>query len=443
MSERIAITGAGIISAIGAGKEETVRSLLAGRSGIGPLRHLQTIHDFPCGEVAMSNDDLRSLLGIPSDKTIARTTLLGIFAVREALRQASSETQALNQAKGNKTKRGQSDSVILNSFQDLSSQEKMLKQVQHDRQSDVSMHENSQKLALVSGTTVAGMDVTEEHFLEALRTDGHDDLLRTHTCGSSTRDIADYFGIFDSLTTTSTACSSAANSIILAARLIRSGRADVVVAGGSECLSKYHLNGFNSLMILDPEPCRPFDAGRAGLNLGEGAGFVVMESEAHATERGAKIIGYLDGYGNSCDAYHQTASSPEGNGAFRAMTQAIEMAGLKPENIDYINAHGTGTVNNDESESHALHRVFGDRVPPVSSTKSFTGHTTSASGGIEAVICLLAMQDGFIPANLRFSKPFEGGIMPVAKGRKATLSHVLCNSFAFGGNDTSLLLSRI
>jgi 3-oxoacyl-(acyl-carrier-protein) synthase len=401
MSERIAITGAGIISAIGAGKEETTRSLLAGRSGIGPLRHLQTIHDFPCGEVDMSNDELRTLLGIPADKIIARTTLLGIYAVREALRQASSVTKS--------------------SIQDHS----------------------GTKLSLVSGTTVAGMDVTEEHFLEALRTGEYDDLLRTHTCGSSTRDIADYFGIFDSLTTTSTACSSAANSMILAARLIRSGRADVVVAGGSECLSKYHLNGFNSLMILDQEPCRPFDAERAGLNLGEGAGFVVMESEKHAADRGAQIIGYLDGYGNSCDAYHQTASSPEGDGAFKAMRQAIEMAGLKPENIDYINAHGTGTVNNDESESHALHRVFGDDVPPVSSTKSFTGHATSASGGIEAVICLIAMQNGFIPANLRFSKPFEGGIMPVSKGRKATLNHVLCNSFAFGGNDTSLLFSRI
>jgi 3-oxoacyl-[acyl-carrier-protein] synthase II len=401
MSERIAITGAGIISAIGAGKEETMRFLLDGRSGIGPLRHLQTIHDFPCGEVAMSNDELRTLLGIPADKIIARTTLLGIYAVREALRQASSVTKS--------------------SIQDHS----------------------GTKLSLVSGTTVAGMDVTEEHFLEALRTGEYDDLLRTHTCGSSTRDIADYFGIFDSLTTTSTACSSAANSMILAARLIRSGRADVVVAGGSECLSKYHLNGFNSLMILDQEPCRPFDAERAGLNLGEGAGFVVMESEKHAADRGAQIIGYLDGYGNSCDAYHQTASSPEGDGAFKAMRQAIEMAGLKPEDINYINAHGTGTVNNDESESHALHRVFGDDVPPVSSTKSFTGHATSASGGIEAVICLIAMQNGFIPANLRFSKPFEGGIMPVSKGRKATLNHVLCNSFAFGGNDTSLLFSRI
>lgn len=404
MGDRIAITGAGIISAIGAGKEETLRSLLACRSGIGPLRHLRTSHDLPCGEVSMSDDELKSTLRIPSDKQIARTSLLGIYAIREALSQASSKEQ---------------------------------------------------KIALVSGTTVGGMDITEEHFLEVSGTNGYGDLTRTHTCGSSTSDIASYFGIFYSLTTTSTACSSAANSLILAARLIRSGRADVVVAGGAECLTKYHLNGFNSLMILDSEPCRPFDASRAGLNLGEGAGFLVLESQAHAQARGAEPLAFLDGYGNACDAFHQTASSPDGDGAYKAMNEAIAMAGLEPRDIDYVNAHGTGTVNNDESESRALKRTFGEGMPPVSSTKSFTGHTTSASGGIESVICLLAMLNGFIPVNLGWKTPFEGGIIPyvdtptnqgsgcASSARKAQLEHVLCNSFAFGGNDTSLLFSKI
>jgi 3-oxoacyl-[acyl-carrier-protein] synthase II len=404
MGDRIAITGAGIISAIGAGKEETLRSLLACRSGIGPLHHLRTSHVLPCGEVSMSDDELKSILGIPSDKQIARTSLLGIYAVREALSQASSKEQ---------------------------------------------------KIALVSGTTVGDMDVTERIFLNVLRGDEFNEYLKLHTCGSSTRDIADYFGIFDSLTTTSTACSSAANSLILAARLIRSGRADVVVAGGAECLTKYHLNGFNSLMILDSEPCRPFDASRAGLNLGEGAGFLVLESQAHAQARGAEPLAFLDGYGNACDAFHQTASSPDGDGAYKAMNEAIAMAGLEPRDIDYVNAHGTGTVNNDESESRALKRTFGEGMPPVSSTKSFTGHTTSASGGIESVICLLAMLNGFIPVNLGWKTPFEGGIIPyvdtptnpdsgcASSARKVRLEHVLCNSFAFGGNDTSLLFSRI
>lgn len=390
-----------------------MRSLLARRSGIRPLRHLRTTHDLPCGEVSASNDELKSILGIPADKHIARTSLLGIYAVKEALGQAFSATR--NPAR--------SDCAVL-----------------------------------ISGTTVGGMDITEERFTEALETDEYGDLMRTHTCGSSTRHIAGYFGIFDSFTTTSTACSSAANSIMLAARLIRSGRADVVVAGGAECLTKYHLNGFNSLMILDSEPCRPFDAGRAGLNLGEGAGFLVLESQTHALSRGVTPLAFLDGYGNSCDAYHQTASSPDGDGACKAMNEAIAMAGLGSRDIDYVNAHGTGTVNNDESESHALRRVFGTHIPPVSSTKSFTGHTTSASGGIESVICILAMLNGFIPENLGWKTSFDGGIIPYAnisaKSHSARaadfssdyekrLNHVLCNSFAFGGNDTSLLFSRI
>lgn len=348
----------------------------------------------------MSDEQLCSALAIPSGSTLARTSLLGIYAVREAMRQAFPES-----------------------------------------------YPEEEKITLVSGTTVGGIDVTERIFLNALGSDEFNEYLKLHTCGNSTRDIADYFGIFDSLTTTSTACSSAANSMILAARLIRSGRADVVVAGGSECLTKYHLNGFNSLMILDSEPCRPFDASRAGLNLGEGAGFLVLESQEHAQSRDAKPMAFLDGYGNACDAFHQTASSPEGDGAYTAMNDAISMAGLEPRDIDYVNAHGTGTANNDESESHALKRVFGSDIPPVSSTKSFTGHTTSASGGIESVICLLAMLNGFIPSNLRWKTPFEGGIIPYVNGPSDSgngtqLDHVLCNSFAFGGNDTSLLFSR-
>ena len=158
MDDRIAITGAGIISAIGAGKEENLRSLLAGRSGIGPLRHLRTSHALPCGEAGMSDDELKSTLGIPSDKQIARTSLLGIYAIREALGQASNND---------------------------------------DEPHDL--------VALVSGTTVGGMDITEDLFLEALGTGENGDMMRSHTCGSSTRDIADYFGIFDLLTTTSTA----------------------------------------------------------------------------------------------------------------------------------------------------------------------------------------------------------------------------------------------
>ena len=196
-------------------------------------------------------------------------------------------------------------------------------------------------------------------------------------------------------------------------------------------------------MILDNEPCRPFDAARKGLNLGEGAGFVVLESREHALSRGASIRAYLSGWGNSCDAYHQTASSPDGAGAFAAMQQALEVAGLEPSDIGYVNAHGTGTQSNDSSEGVALMRLFGNRMPFVGSTKCYTGHATSAAGGLEAVISILCLQKGFVPANLRFENRDQNlSFSPVDHSVKdVRLTHVLSNSFGFGGNDSSLIFS--
>ena len=286
------------------------------------------------------------------------------------------------------------------------------------------------------------MDLSERYFAEMVSDGGHLEYLLDHSCGDNTRLMAEHFGCFTDYTTISTACSSAANALILGANMLKAGEADIVVAGGTEALSLFHLNGFNSLMILDKERCRPFDDTRAGLNLGEGAAFVVMETEEHARQRQAPIHAYLSGYGNACDAFHQTASSDNGEGAFLAMREALEMAGLQPSDIDYVNAHGTGTPNNDQSESVALQRVFGSDLPPVSSTKGFTGHTTSASGSIEAVICLLAMHHGFIPANLGFTHPMSDGIVPSIGADGCQLRHVLCNSFGFGGNDSSLAFSR-
>ncbi|MBQ4184104.1 MAG: beta-ketoacyl-[Bacteroidales bacterium] len=215
-----------------------------------------------------------------------------------------------------------------------------------------------------------------------------------------------------------------------------------VAVGGSEALSSFHLNGFNSLMIVDKEPCRPFDKSRAGLNLGEGAAFLILESEESLRGRGGKALARLSGFGNACDAYHQTASSPTGEGAFLAMRKALSTAGLRPEDIDYVNAHGTGTPDNDAAESAALRRVFGEALPPVSSTKAFTGHTTSASGSIEAVICLLALSEGFVPRQLNWKEADPACIIPSVKELERPLRHVLCNSFGFGGNDTSLLISN-
>ena len=265
-----------------------------------------------------------------------------------------------------------------------------------------------------------------------------------HSCGASTDLAAQYLG-FSKATTLSTACSSAANAFIYAANLIRCGLAQRVVAGGAESLSDYHLNGFNSLMILDREWCRPFDASRAGLNLGEGAAFLVLETEESALERGAKPLAVLSGWGNACDAFHQTASSENGEGAFLAMSQALNRAGLKPSEIDYVNAHGTGTPNNDASESTALRRIFGDSLPPVSSTKPYTGHTTSASGSIEAVFCLLALQNGFLPPELNWREADPNCIVPYCHSGRSEESprHILSNAFGFGGNDSSIILSRV
>ncbi len=398
MTEPILVTGAGIVSAIGIGKEETLASLLAGRTGIRPMKYLHSCHsELPVGEVQLSNEEMMLRTGSKADPGLTRTALMGRIALGEALEQAGLEGKALR------------------------------------------------KVHLISATTVGGMDRREAFHAQEKSCDRQHAMIAVHNCADSTEMTARHFGEFASLSTVSTACSSATNAIITGANMLRCGLADVVVCGGSESLSLFHLNGFNTLMILDQQPCRPFDRDRAGLNLGEGAAYIVLETAASASRRGAKPLCRLSGYGNACDAFHQTASSDNGEGAFRAMDQALRMAGLKPADIQYVNAHGTGTPNNDESETHALRRVFGSELPPVSSTKSFTGHTTSTSGSIEAVICMLAMQHRFLPANMNWTTPMDNGITPVTyvpDAAPAELTHVLSNAFGFGGNDSALIISK-
>ena len=398
---RIAITGIGLISAIGSNCAETLQSLLAERSGIGPMRFLGSAHtDLPVGEVPYSNDQLKQMAGVDSAEPMPRTSLLGLIAAREALQQAfGSPSSAFD------FRPSTFDSI-----------------------------------AFISGTTVGGMDLTEQHWHDYAVGKAAENV-RLHEAGESTRAIADHLMPFSVVATPSTACSSALNAVMLGADLLRTGQVQMALVGGAESLSKFHLNGFNTLMILDHEPCRPFDASRSGLNLGEGAGYLVLESEDSAIARGAQILGYIGGYANACDAFHQTASSDNGEGAFLAMQGAINMAGLQPSDIDYVNAHGTATPNNDLSESAALRRLFGMRMPAVSSTKAYTGHTTSASGGIEAAICVLALQQGFIPANLRWQAAAEGCIVPMTRTIRTSMQHVLCNAFGFGGNESSVVIS--
>jgi 3-oxoacyl-(acyl-carrier-protein) synthase len=387
---RIAITGIGTVSAIGLNCDETLQSLLNERSGVGKMHILGSNHkELPVGEVPYSDEQLKSMLEL-GNEPMPRTSLLGLMAAREALSMSKAPCDAF-----------------------------------------------------INGTTVGGMDLTEQNwhnYAEGKATEN----IRLHEAGESTNAIARHLNCdFTFIATPSTACSSALNAIFLGANLLRTGKAKRVLVGGSESLSKFHLNGFNVLMILDHEPCRPFDADRHGLNLGEGAGYLVLESEDDALNRGAEILAYIGGYANTCDAFHQTASSDNGEGAYLAMKNAIRTANIAPGDIVYVNAHGTATPNNDLSESAALLRLFGDKMPLVSSTKAFTGHTTSASGGLEAAICVMAMRNGFVPANLNWNSTAKGLIKPVTHTEKCELRYVLCNAFGFGGNESSLVLSAV
>ena len=398
MSKNLKITGIGIVSALGNNVDETLAALQAQKSGIAAMCHLQTMHNyFPVGEVNYSDDEMREILHIPQVQIITRTSLLGMIALREALEHAQL----------------------------------------FDR--------NNLRIAFISGTTVGGMEKSEQYYIDFLENDTKNEYIAAHDCGACTEMIADHFGGFSMVSTISTACSSAANALILGAELIKQGRVDIAIAGGAECLSKFHLNGFNTLMILDKQVCRPFDRSRAGLNLGEGAAYIVLESNESVNRREVKPLCSLSGYANTCDAYHQTATSPDGTGAYLSMKKALEYANLQTSDIGYINAHGTGTDNNDLTEGIAVMRLFGENIPPLSSTKMYTGHTTSAAGGVESVISILALLNDFTPANLNFKNKIEEHSFEPVHGNnmKCELQHVLNNSFGFGGNDTSLIFSKV
>jgi 3-oxoacyl-(acyl-carrier-protein) synthase len=395
---RVYVAGTGVISAIGNSLPETWDSFKQHRSGIGPITLFDSVHKgvLPVGEVKLTNKELAARANVNPDLT--RTALLGILAAHEAVKNSGLQS--------------------LKKF----------------------------RTGLISATTVGGMDKTENFFKEFLA-DNRKGRLRdvvNHECGRSTERIADALGINGYLSTINTACSSSVNSIILGSRLIAGGMLDVVVAGGTDALTKFTLNGFNSLMILDKEPCRPFDAGRNGLNLGEGAGFVVLVSEEVAKANSLSVKTFVSGFSNTNDAFHQTASSPEGRGSFAAMTNALEMAKLAASEIDYVNLHGTGTMNNDQSEGTAVKRLFGDKIPAVSSTKSFTGHTLGACGGIEAAFSVMAIENQCVFPNLRFqNKMTDIDIEPVTAFKAGVdVKHVMSNSFGFGGNCSSIIFSK-
>lgn len=395
---KVAITGMGIISAIGDSVQENFDALTSGRKGIGDIENIATAHAhvIKVGEIKKTNKELADALGLGADNNYSRTALLGAIAAKQAL---------------------------------------------HDAHiSDV----NAYKTGLISATSVGGMDTTEKYYYDYFNDEQLVKYISAQEAGDVAQKIAETIGLKGFVTTISTACSSAANSIMLGARLINAGKLDRVIVGGTDALAKFTINGFKTLMILTDGYNTPFDDNRKGLNLGEAAAFLVLESEKVVNEQNKKVLAYVSGFGNANDAFHQTASSENGEGAFLAMEKAFKLARLKPSDIDYINMHGTATPNNDLSEGRAVIRIFGqENVPDFSSTKAFTGHTLAAAAAIEAVYSVLAIQNGVVFPNLNFETPMsEFNLIPQTEIKHKNIEHVLSNSFGFGGNCSTVIFSK-
>ena len=397
MGNGVAITGMGIISSIGYNVEENYHALINGKPGISTIENISTIHSnvIKVGEIKKTNDQLAEELNLIEGNNYTRTAMLGALAAKQAVKNA------------------EIDNI------------------------------NEYNTGLISATSVGGMDMTERFFYDYFESEENRRYIDSHDAGDSTHKIAEQLGLKGMVTTISTACSSAANAIMLGARLIKAGKLDRVIVGGTDALSKFTINGFKTLMILSDNYNTPFDNNRKGLNLGEAAAFLVLESEAMVKKYNKKVLAYLSGYGNANDAYHQTASSENGEGAYLAMQKAFKISGLKPQDINYINAHGTATPNNDLSEGRALIRVFDEKVPDFSSTKPFTGQTLAAAAAVEAVYSVLAIQNGKVFPNLNFTtKMDEFNLVPQTVLKDKQINHVLSNSFGFGGNCSTLLFSK-
>ncbi|MBF2446582.1 beta-ketoacyl-ACP synthase II [Listeria welshimeri] len=315
---------------------------------------------------------------------------------------------------------------------------------------------NANRVGVWIGSGIGGMETFETQF-EVFLNRGHRRVspffvpMMIPDMGSGQVSIR--FGAKGINSTTVTACATATNSIGDAFKVIERGDADAMITGGAEApITKMSLAGFtaNKALSLNPDPetaCRPFDKDRDGFIIGEGAGIVILEEYEHAKARGAKIYAEIVGYGATGDAYHITAPAPNGEGAARAMKMAIDDAGLTPDNVDYINAHGTSTPYNDEYETQAIKTVFGEHAKKlaISSTKSMTGHTLGASGGIEAIFALLTIRDNVIAPTIHLKNQDEVCDLDYVpnEARDAKINVVMSNSFGFGGHNATLVFKRI
>ncbi len=387
----------GVISAIGNSVAENHHALKAANCGVKKqldLFHSKYAGILPFGQVQISTDVLQKKLQI-TDTGVTRTTMLAMHAFNEAVADAglsSSDLQA----------------------------------------SDT---------ALIGANTVGGMCLTDELYHDANSNQDGSDYLGSYDGASVCLYMQKHYKIGGVINTINTACSSSANAIMYGAMLMQNGYAKRAIVGGTDSLAKFTINGFNALHILSPDNCTPFDEGRQGLNLGEGAAFLILEKEEDIN--GKKIYAELTGYCNANDAYHPSSLSDQGDGPYLSMQGALQAAKLLPNQIDFINAHGTGTENNDAVESRAMIRLF-DKPPAFASTKANIGHTLGAAGAIEAVYSILSLMHQEVYPNLHFKNTIPAtGLTPVQAYKKMPVNHVMSNSFGFGGNCSSLVFSKV
>ncbi|MBC8033788.1 MAG: beta-ketoacyl-[acyl-carrier-protein] synthase family protein [Chitinophagaceae bacterium] len=392
---RIFVTGMGMVSAIGNSIADNRHALMQGTSGISKPQFFSSKYsDIPMGEVKTDTESLREELGA-WEQGVTRTMLLALKAFKEAIEDAEISFSSLT----------------------------------------------DETTSLVNASTVGGMCLTDELYNDANKHSNGSEFLASYDTASVSLYLQARYGLKGIINTINTACSSSANAILYGARLIKSGIARRAIVGGVDSLAKFTVNGFNALHILSSGICSPFDEQRNGLNLGEGAAFLILEREEDL--HGKKVYAELTGYGNANDAYHPSSLSPNGDGPYLAMKKAVDCLPAGASMIDLINAHGTGTENNDEVESRAMLRLF--KSPPAFvSTKAATGHTLGAAGAIEAAYAVLNLHHQEVYASLNFKQPISStGLTPVLNYEKAALKNVMSNSFGFGGNCTSLIFSKV
>jgi len=404
MSARIAITGVGLVTALGATREESWRRMLAGECGIRPATVIET--DGYRSRVAAEVDiDAVDEGSTPLERRRrSRSDRIGLRAAAEALADAGLLDTAVDRA----------------------------------------------RVGVFLGAGTADL-LRNEAFYRTWITKG---LARTrrsdlwnHFPNTPVDVIAEAFGFEGPRACVVAACSSSTIAIGRGVEAIRSGRADAVVAGGTDALSRLTYSGFNLLRLMDAAPCRPFDRSRAGMNIGEGAGILVLEDLDRARRRGATIYAELAGHGLACEAFHPTAPEPEGKPVAAVVTLALQDAGIDADEVQHINAHGTATPQNDTAESRGFRRVFGDRVEriPVTSIKSMIGHCLGAAGAVEAAVLALTVARGAIPPTINHRETdAECAVDVVAnEARDGTIRCAISTSLGFGGNDSAIVMRAV